>query len=306
MGESGSGKSTLGLAVMRLLPRESTITGTVSFMGKNLSEVPARRMAQYRGTGIAMIFQEPLTCLNPVMTIGEQLMEAASVTSGVRAGELYSTQGARPQGSPLGSRIGISRSNGRIHSERIVKALEKVRVRDPDVAVNKYPHQLSGGERQRVMIAMAYLLKPRLLIADEPTTALDVTTQAQILRLLTELRRDTGTSMVFISHDLLVVGQLADRVAVMYAGEIVESSSITNTFSNPLHPYTRGLFNSIPSKYKWEGRIEPIPGSVPTLSDLPPGCRFHPRCPSAMQICSKDSPPLRKTGERDFVRCHLY
>ncbi|MEM0271105.1 MAG: ABC transporter ATP-binding protein [Thermoprotei archaeon] len=306
VGESGSGKSTLALTIPRLLPKGAVVEGFVEFMGVNLLKLPERQMPKYRGTGITMIFQEPLTSLNPVMSIGDQLAEAVAVSSDLRRGVVF-RQGAPPTDTTFtAAKLGVKRFDSHVKSERVINALEKVGIREPIETLKKYPHQLSGGERQRVMIAMAYLLAPKLLIADEPTTALDVTTQAQILRLLLELRKEVGTAIILISHDLLVVGQIADRVYVFYAGEIVECAPTHAIFKDPMHPYTKGLFASIPTIYKSQGRITPIGGDVPFMGQLPTGCKFHPRCPYVMENCKHIEPELKEVGENHFVRCHLY
>lgn len=316
VGESGSGKSSIGLAIMRLLPKNAKTTGTVQFLGSDVTRVPKDRMPEYRGTGMTMIFQEPMTSLNPVMRIGTQLAEAITVRRERRLGkkpnEVFSYDVASPDRtvSPVQSWFGLKRSAPSVSSltmKEAIQALKKVRITDPERTAAKYPHELSGGERQRVMISMAYLLRPKLLVADEPTTALDVTTQAQILKLMLELRDEIGTSMIFISHDLLVVGQVADDIAVMYAGEIVEITSAKKIFEKPLHPYTQGLIKSIPTSYKNEGRVSSIQqgqqGEVPQLLK---GCKFHTRCQQAFGRCSVEEPKLREVEENHYVSCHLY
>ena len=319
VGESGSGKSSLGLAVMKLLPKYSETKGSIRFMESELTKVPKERMPDLRGTGMTMIFQEPMSSLNPVMKVADQLAEAINIRRErniervpSKPDQLYSyvQTGDGGAASPMQSRLGIRKSRSYISEQtrrEIIQALKTVRITDPERTSGKYPHELSGGERQRVMISMAYLLKPKLLIADEPTTALDVTTQAQILRLMLELREQIGTSIMFVSHDLLVVGQISDKIAVMYAGEIVEIATTQSVFTNPMHPYTQGLLNSIPSGYKRQGRVNPIPqpsqGEIPQLIN---GCKFHTRCRLSLDRCSRDGPMLKEVEEDHYVSCHLY
>lgn len=282
VGESGSGKSVTSLAVMRLLPPQATITGEIRFAANgsaplNLLSLTADQMRSLRGSGISMIFQEPMTALNPVMRVGEQVAEA------VRAHTSVSKK----------------------HSwERAVEALREVAIPDPERRASDYPHQLSGGMRQRVMIAMAIVNHPQLLIADEPTTALDVTIQAQILDLLASLRDKFGLTMLFISHDLAVISKIADRVAVMYAGNLVEIGPRNEIFHNPAHPYTRGLLEAVPTlKTDRQHRLQTIDGTVPPLRDLPPGCPFEPRCDLRVAECAGVLPPLLEIGPGHWARC---
>jgi oligopeptide/dipeptide ABC transporter ATP-binding protein len=282
VGESGSGKSVTSLAIMRLLPPQATITGEIRFAANgsapvNLLSLSAHHMRSLRGSGISMIFQEPMTALNPVMRVGEQIAEA------VRAHARVSKKDAW---------------------ERAVKALHEVAIPDPERRANDYPHQLSGGMRQRVMIAMAIVNRPQLLIADEPTTALDVTIQAQILDLLAGLRDKFGLTMLFISHDLAVISKIADRVAVMYAGNLVEIGPRNKIFRNPAHPYTRGLLEAVPTlKTDRNHPLHTIDGTVPPLRELPPGCPFEPRCDLRIPECARALPPLVEIDPGHWARC---
>jgi len=281
VGESGSGKSITSLAIMRLLPPQARVSGEILFgensSNRNLATLPDDSMRQLRGSRIAMIFQEPMTALNPVMRVGDQIAEA------VRA------HGAR------------SRSEA---AELVIQAMRDVAIPEPDRRARDYPHQLSGGMRQRVMIAMAIVNRPQLLIADEPTTALDVTIQAQILDLLADLRAKFGLAMLFISHDLAVVSQVADRVAVMYAGSMVEMGSRHEIFHAPAHPYTRGLLHAVPDLKTDRGRpLETIDGTVPPLQAMPPGCAFEPRCGFRLPECARALPPLVEVAPGHWARC---
>jgi len=281
VGESGSGKSVTSLAIMRLLPLSATVDGDVRFEIKgaptDLSGLNAEQMRALRGSRISMIFQEPMTALNPVMRVGDQIAEA------VRAHNAVSKKEAR---------------------DRAIEALNEVAINDPAQRSLDYPHQLSGGMRQRVMIAMAIVNRPELLIADEPTTALDVTVQQQILDLLAQLREKFGLAMLFISHDLAVVSRVADQVGVMYAGTLVELGSREDIFRAPAHPYTRGLLEAVPTLKS--DRVQPlrtIEGSVPATSSLPPGCPFDPRCDLRVEACSRELPPLQQVGKSHWARC---
>jgi oligopeptide/dipeptide ABC transporter ATP-binding protein len=281
VGESGSGKSITSLAIMRLLPPQARVSGEILFAengaARNLPALPDDSMRQLRGSRIAMIFQEPMTALNPVMRVGDQIAEA------VRA------HGAR------------TRSEA---ARLAVHALTDVALPEPDRRARDYPHQLSGGMRQRVMIAMAIVNRPQLLIADEPTTALDVTIQAQILDLLAELRAKFGLAMLFISHDLAVVSQVADRVAVMYAGSVVELGTKREIFRAPAHPYTRGLLEAVPDLKTDRGRpLGTIEGTVPPLHAMPPGCAFEPRCGFRVPECALALPPLVEVAPGHWARC---
>ena len=277
VGESGSGKSVTSLAIMRLLPVSAMISGSVAFAGQELTTASDEDVRQRRGRSMAMIFQEPMTALNPVMRVGDQVAEAV---------------------------LAHERLSKREAWDRAVEALRTVAIPDPERRARDYPHQLSGGQRQRVMIAMAVVNRPRLLIADEPTTALDVTVQAQILELLDQLRRDFGLAMLFISHDLAVVSRVADRVAVMYAGQIVESGPGREVFRRPLHPYTRGLMNSVPTlKTDRTQPLRTIEGTVPQAGNLPPGCAYEPRCEIRVGECARKQPELVEKETGHWVRC---
>jgi len=278
VGESGCGKSVTGLSILKLIPSPpgQIIHGEIRFDGRNLIQLEEREMEKVRGNEISMIFQEPMTSLNPVFTIGDQIMEAIILHQGLNKNE------AR---------------------KRAIEMLDRVKIPSPEVRIDAYPHQLSGGMRQRAMIAMALSCQPKLLIADEPTTALDVTIQAQVLRLLKEIQREMGMSVMLITHDLGVVSEIADRVAVMYAGRIVEYAPIQATFSQMRHPYTKGLLDSIPQLEERKSRLNAIPGQVPNPMDLPVGCKFHPRCYLMVEECKKEEPLLFQVNEEQFSRC---
>ncbi|HEY5634284.1 MAG TPA: ABC transporter ATP-binding protein [Burkholderiaceae bacterium] len=285
VGESGCGKSVSALSVMRLVsdnPKQTQMSGSVRFDGTELTELSERQMRAVRGNRISMIFQEPMTSLNPVLTIGDQIAES------VRIHQRLSRKAAW---------------------DRAVEMLELVRIADPLRRASEYPHQLSGGMRQRVMIAMALACNPKVLIADEPTTALDVTIQAQILNLMLELKERLGTAIVLITHDLGVVAETAQRAIVMYAGLKVEEASVQELFRNPVHPYTRGLINSIPRRSvtgrrtNIRGKLQEITGIVPSLIDEIPGCAFAPRCSFAVERCSRERPPLATHGPAHLAAC---
>jgi oligopeptide/dipeptide ABC transporter ATP-binding protein len=283
VGESGCGKTVTALSILRLVPDPPgrIVGGRVAFEGTELLALDPERMRKMRGSAISMIFQEPMTSLNPVFTVGDQIAE------GVRLHQRLSRRAAW---------------------EKAVEMLRLVQMPDPERRVREYPHQLSGGMRQRVMIAMALSCGPRLLIADEPTTALDVTIQAQILELLVRLKEEMGMAVMLITHDLGVIADTAQRVVVMYAGRVVEEASVRDLFANPRHPYTQGLLNSIPSLGKGAGkreRLKAIPGLVPSLLDLPPGCRFSDRCHLAVPECRAAEPELRQVGANHRARCIL-
>ena len=280
VGESGCGKSVTSLSIMRLLPKPAgrIVGGEVLFDGQDLVQLPADEMHDIRGNRIAMIFQEPMTALNPVYKVGRQLEE----TLLLHKPELNESQ----------------------RREACVAMLEKVGIPAPQRRLNEYPHQLSGGMRQRVMIAMALLCDPDILIADEPTTALDVTIQAQILQLLRDLQRENGMSIIFITHDFGVIAEICDRVVVMYGGRIIEQAEILELFDHPLHPYTRGLLQAIP-KLDTEPKslLKTIPGMVPSLFELPVGCRFQNRCEFVEPRCREQVPPLEDLDNSHQVRC---
>ncbi len=303
VGESGCGKSVTALSILRLIPQPpgKILSGSVSMEGRNLLELPEKEMRSVRGKDIAMIFQEPMTSLNPVYTIGDQITETVKLHQRVRNTEAV-----------------------RIAED----ALKDVGIADPRRRLNEYPHQMSGGMRQRVMIAMALSCQPKLLIADEPTTALDVTIQAQILELLRKLQREKGMSILLITHDLGVVAENADVVAVMYASRVVEFAGVEDLFDRPQHPYTEGLFRAVPKLGDLRSRLEQIPGTVPNPARFPGGCKFHPRChrsrmlaqeargEDAVEItsagekfrvlnrCVKEEPELREVEPAHWARCH--
>ena len=282
VGESGSGKSVTSLALMRLLPPQARVAGEILFTNGNaasrdLLRLPDEDMRNLRGSKLAMIFQEPMTALNPVMRVGEQIAEAVAVHAEITKKEAWA---------------------------RAVAAMDDVAIPNPALRARDYPYQLSGGMRQRVMIAMAVVNRPTLLIADEPTTALDVTVQAQILDLLAELRTKFGLAMLFISHDLAVVSHVADRIAVMYAGNLVELGSKPEIFQAPGHPYTRGLLNAVPTLKTDRARpLKTIEGTVPPLYAIPPGCPFEPRCDFREPQCRHGLPPLLEITPGHWARC---
>jgi oligopeptide/dipeptide ABC transporter ATP-binding protein len=277
VGESACGKTVTALSIMRLIPSPGRIVnGEIWFENENLIEKSEPEMRKIRGNRISMIFQEPMSSLNPVLTIGEQIAEAIKWHQGLNNVQAKS---------------------------KAVEMLELVGIPTPVAKVNEYPHQLSGGMRQRVMIAMALACKPALLVADEPTTALDVTIQAQILRLLESLTREFGTSVLLISHDFGVIAEVCDQVAVMYAGSIVEHASAKVLFRNSCHPYTRGLFNSVPRLDIDVERLETIRGTAPNPAQPPTGCRFHPRCPITKEICRQQEPPMMEIESGHWMRC---
>jgi peptide/nickel transport system ATP-binding protein len=282
VGESGSGKSVTALSIMRLIPEPpgKISKGSIRFDGKEVLELSYPEMRDIRGNNIAMIFQEPMTALNPVFTIGMQVRETILTHEKISKKESQS---------------------------RAIKMLEKVGIPDASTRMKDYPHQFSGGQRQRIMIALALVCKPQILIADEPTTALDVTTQAQILELMLEQQKQIeNSSIILITHDLAVVAETCHRVAVMYGGKIQEIGTIEQIFSAPKHPYTRGLLASLPSATsKKEGKLYAIPGNVPSISDMPAGCKFCTRCEEVIDRCHKEEPPLHLLKNGHKVRCHL-
>lgn len=281
VGESGCGKSVTALSLMQLVPNPPgrIVEGEIIFEGEDLLKKTEEEMQKIRGGKIAMSFQDPMTYLNPVKRGGEQIAEAIRLHQGVEKEEAL---------------------------EMAVESIELVGIPSPSERAMDYPHQLSGGMRQRIMIAMALSCKPKLLIADEPTTALDVITQDEILELMENLKDELGTSIILITHDLAIIAGLCNRVAVMYAGNIVEYADTIPLYDDPLHPYTKGLLNSILRLDKGKERLSSIKGSVPNLVNPPPGCKFNPRCLQSMPICSKQIPPLLDVGGNSLVACHLY
>ncbi|MEM2122181.1 MAG: ABC transporter ATP-binding protein [Candidatus Bathyarchaeia archaeon] len=297
VGESGAGKSALGLTIMRLIPSPPgrILEGSsIIFKGIDLLKLSEEEMTRVRGTGISMIFQEPMTSLNPVYTIGDQIKESIRL-------RITRSKKERPRGGSLDKLDG-----GVSVEEELLEALRLVRIPDPEKIAKSYPHELSGGMRQRAMIAMVLAAKPSLLIADEPTTALDVTTQAQILKLLRDLIEEVGASILFITHDFGVIGDIADRVAVMYAGNVVEVADVYDLFRRPSHPYTIGLMESIPRLTGGREELPTLKGSMPSLISPPPGCKFHPRCPHAFDRCRREPPKLVEIGRGRWVACHLF
>ena len=279
VGESGCGKSMTAMAIMQLINRPpGVISGEILLDENDLLEKTENQMLSVRGNDISMIFQEPMTSLNPVLTVGYQMMEVFRVHQGMSKKEAWAAS---------------------------VEALRKVRIALPEERMKCYPHELSGGMRQRVMIAMALACRPRLLIADEPTTALDVTIQAQILRLMKELSNDIGSSVMLITHDLGVVSETCSRAVIFYCGQIVEEGQVQDLFRRPLHPYTEGLLKSLPKRGSTE-RLHVIPGSVPSLKTLPEGCVFPPRCEYACDRCQKQAPQLKEIENGHCVRCWRY
>ena len=284
VGESGCGKTVSALSILQLIeePPGKIMSGEILFNGKDLLKLTKRELQVHRGKDIAMVFQDPMTSMNPVLTIGEQIIET------------------------ILRHTSLSRKEAR---EKSLKLLEQVEIASPKEKLDQYPHQLSGGMRQRAMIAMALSCSPRILIADEPTTALDVLIQAQILDLLKKIKNETQMSILLITHDLGVVAEIAKRVMVMYAGEIVESGPVLDLFRSPLHPYTIGLMKSIPTLKPTQGKLSKlneISGVVPSLSQIPSGCPFHPRCPSAETRCKTEKPKLKKITNEYSVSCWLH
>ncbi len=278
VGESGCGKSTIAHSIMRLLPdHNERITGSILFKGEDLSKLPRKGMEKMRGRHIGMIFQNPLDSLNPVYRSGAQVAEAILLDTKDRQ-QVYAD---------------------------VLKLYKDVKMPDAEKRMRSYPHEMSGGMRQRVMIAMMLSRKPELLIADEPTTALDVTIEAQILEILKELKREFSTSILLITHNFGLVAEVADRIGVMYAGQLVETGGVFEIFDNPQHPYTRLLMKALPRKTKAEGRLQTIDGTVPRLTQVKPGCRFANRCPLARERCSTEDPAVQILGDTHRVSCHF-
>lgn len=281
VGESGCGKSVTALSILRLIPNPpgKIVEGEILFDGRDLLKLSEKDMRHIRGNDISMIFQDPLSSLDPVFTIGDQMGEVFKLHRGFSRKEAVA---------------------------RSIEMLKLVRIPSPEKRITEYPYQMSGGMRQRVMIAMALACRPKILIADEPTTALDMTIQAQILDLMLQLKEDFDTAILLISHDLAMISETAQRVMIMYAGEIVEEASTRDIFENPLHPYTRGLLQATPHGAVKSRRFQEIPGVVPNLFRLPHGCLFHPRCHQAMPVCREKSPEWKRTPNHSSVRCWLY
>jgi oligopeptide/dipeptide ABC transporter ATP-binding protein len=281
VGESGCGKSVTSMSIMRLINKNigKIEAGEIIFEGKDLLKLSEREMKSVRGNKIAMIFQEPMTSLNPVFTIGQQIGEPLKIHQGIK---------------------------GKENKKKCIEMLKLVGIPTPEKIVNEYPHKLSGGMRQRVMIAMALCCNPKLIIADEPTTALDVTIQAQVLEIMKKLSSELKTSIMLITHDLGVIAEMADDVVVMYAGEVVEECKVNLIFDDPKHPYTKGLLYSRTEKVKKGEKLYNISGMVPSPVNMPKGCRFHPRCESCLEICKKSEPKIIEIKKGHKVRCWLY
>jgi oligopeptide/dipeptide ABC transporter ATP-binding protein len=280
VGESGSGKTVTSLSILRLLPAAARIVGgEIWFAGENLLAKSEREMQRVRGSQITMILQDPLMSLNPLFTIGNQIGEPLRIHRGMR---------------------------GRSLAERIKELLRGVRIPSPEVRMGEYPHQMSGGMRQRIVGAIAISCEPRLLIADEPTTSLDVTIQAQYLNLLKDIQQRNGLAMIFITHNIGIVARMCDQVAVMYAGRLVERAPVRTIFNQPAHPYTEALLNAMPKLTDKTERLWSIEGQPPDLSNLPPGCPFSPRCPKAEDRCHREVPPEYQVGDQHFTRCWLW
>ena len=284
VGETGCGKSVLARSIARLvdMPPGRVLGGQIRFAGEDVFAMDNRALARLRGHGVAMIFQDPMTYLNPVFSVGAQMVDV------IRAHDRAAGQRMRPRAAARTA---------------AVEVLAAVRLPEPERLLDRYPHELSGGMRQRVLIAMALTGNPRLLVADEPTTALDVTIPAQVLRLIAELVQARGLTLMLISHDLGVIGALCRRIVVMYAGTVVEDAAATTLFDRPCHPYTRGLLAAVPDLARPDHRARPIPGHIPNLLAPPSGCRFHPRCPLAVERCAQEKPALRDVAGRR-VACH--
>jgi peptide/nickel transport system ATP-binding protein/oligopeptide transport system ATP-binding protein len=278
IGESGCGKSMTALSILRLLPPQTNVSGKILYRGENLLEYSMPKMQDIRGGKISMIFQDPVTSLNPVFTVGDQICEAIILHQKINRQEA---------------------------KEQAIEMLRLCGLPSPEEQFKRYPHQLSGGMNQRVMIAMALSTHPELLIADEPTTALDVTIQAQILELIQELQHRLNMAVILITHDLSIISSITERVIIMYAGKIIEYASTKEIFTNPVHPYTQGLITSIPTLKNKTTRLKTIPGTVPDHTNLPSGCRFHPRCPKVKPMCKDIEPEMKIVKEAHGIRCLL-
>jgi peptide/nickel transport system ATP-binding protein len=284
VGESGSGKSTLGLSIVKLLPGNARYSeGSITLNGQKVEKLKEHDLTQMRGSSVFMIFQDPLNTLNPVKKIKDQMFEALNTRNSREGGSLDKESGLK----------------------ELIESLRSVRMPDPELIINRYPHQLSGGQIQRVVIAMGLLMRPKLLIADEPTSALDVTIQAQVLKLMRDLQKEYGMSILFVTHDISIAYAVSDRIIVMYAGEIVEDGPTEKVIRKSLHPYSQALIASIPKKTKDQGDLTTISGSPPNMLNPPSGCRFHPRCPFVMEKCLIASPNFVENDDRR-VRCFLY
>ncbi len=284
VGESASGKSSLGEVLSTIVPEDAIVTGSAKIDGNELVNISESQKYKVRGTDVFMIFQNPLNSLNPLKTIGYQLMETLQLK--------YYKENKNIDMNDI--------------KNKVIEILQKLRIPDPESIMRRYPHQVSGGQVQRIVIAMALLLKPKLLIADEPTTALDVTVQAQVVKLLKELNKEMGMSIIFITHDISLAYVLSDRILVMYSGRIMEIGNSDDVVKDPLHPYTKGLINSLPEKSKYDGKLESIQGSPPSYENLPRGCTFNPRCPFAMEKCRQSEPDYINVGNNRYLRCWLY
>jgi oligopeptide/dipeptide ABC transporter ATP-binding protein len=331
VGETGCGKSVTSLSILRLVPSPpgKIVDGEVWFHDIDLLKISEEEMRRIRGKKITMVFQDPMTYINPVLTMGDQVSEVILLHQDLNqevirmkiedlTEKLKQLNPSSSRAQELKSRIdqlkvmeanppkASKRDLKRAAAKKTIDVLKLVRMPYPDKVVNQYPHELSGGMRQRAMIAMALSCGPELLIADEATTSLDVTIQAQILHLLNELKKEIGASILIITHDLGIVAEMCDKVGVMYAGNMIEYADTKALFKNPLHPYTKGLLDSIPKLHKDVERLKIIPGMVPNLINPPTGCRFHPRCPAVMDICSTNFPPTTEPEPNHFVNCYLY
>jgi oligopeptide/dipeptide ABC transporter ATP-binding protein len=331
VGETGCGKSVTSLSIMRLVadPPGRIVDGQIIYKGEDLLKKSEAQMQQIRGNKITMVFQDPMTFLNPVITIGDQVSEVIAIHENLardvvrsKIDECEETIKQLDSNSPDRERLMnrvkelealkdnppkySRREMKKATLRRTIEVLKLVQMPSPEKVVKQYPHELSGGMRQRAIIAMALSCSPDLLIADEPTTSLDVTIQAQILALLSELKKKIGSSILIITHDMGIVAEICDRVSVMYAGNIIETAETKALFKNPLHPYTQGLLKAIPKLHRDVEELEIIPGSVPNLIYPPSGCRFHPRCPFRMDICDKENPPFIERERGHSVACYLY